>query len=244
MNGLASEREGLLRAVCANPDDSGARLVYADWLEDHGQPERAEFIRLQCRRVSGVCPCLYGVPDCPDPACQAAAARERELFDLLEADGEWGESFPGLSVYTLTALLARLLEEFSPYAGREYALAQHMNCPHVVVCRGFPMVLGCPADFWDAHGPALVCRHPLTSVRLTDRAPYAMDGQEADRWEWRGEALADGLVSCVLPFAFYSRLQPSPGPEFSAPYQGQEAAIRAASTACLAWARSQAASPA
>jgi uncharacterized protein (TIGR02996 family) len=39
----------LLAAMAAAPDDDTPRLVYADWLEENGQPERAELIRLQCR---------------------------------------------------------------------------------------------------------------------------------------------------------------------------------------------------
>ena len=42
-----NEREALLRAVCENPDDDTPRLVFADWLDEHDEPERAEFIRLQ-----------------------------------------------------------------------------------------------------------------------------------------------------------------------------------------------------
>jgi uncharacterized protein (TIGR02996 family) len=38
-----------LRGIVENLDDDGPRLVYADWLDDHGDPERAEFIRVQCR---------------------------------------------------------------------------------------------------------------------------------------------------------------------------------------------------
>lgn len=41
------EHDALLEAVLAAPDDDVPRLIYADWLEDRGQPERAEFIRLQ-----------------------------------------------------------------------------------------------------------------------------------------------------------------------------------------------------
>ncbi len=37
-----------LQAIVANPADTTRRLVYADWLEENGQPERAEFIRVQC----------------------------------------------------------------------------------------------------------------------------------------------------------------------------------------------------
>src|SRR2546430_151755 len=45
------EARDLLAAVCAAPEDDDPRLVYADWLEEHGQAQaqcaRAEFIRLQ-----------------------------------------------------------------------------------------------------------------------------------------------------------------------------------------------------
>ena len=36
-----------LRAICEQPADDAPRLIYADWLEEHGDPDRAEFIRLQ-----------------------------------------------------------------------------------------------------------------------------------------------------------------------------------------------------
>ena len=39
--------DAFLRAVLADPDDDAPRLVYADWLEERGDP-RGEFIRLQC----------------------------------------------------------------------------------------------------------------------------------------------------------------------------------------------------
>src|SRR5437764_549926 len=42
-----SDRLGLLQAILEAPDDDAPRLVYADWLEDHGDPEWAEFIRAQ-----------------------------------------------------------------------------------------------------------------------------------------------------------------------------------------------------
>jgi uncharacterized protein (TIGR02996 family) len=42
-----SDREALMRAICENPDDDTPRLVFADWLDEHGEPERAEFIRVQ-----------------------------------------------------------------------------------------------------------------------------------------------------------------------------------------------------
>src|SRR5262245_45374829 len=35
------------QAIRDEPADDGLRLIYADWLEENDQPDRAEFIRLQ-----------------------------------------------------------------------------------------------------------------------------------------------------------------------------------------------------
>jgi uncharacterized protein (TIGR02996 family) len=43
--------EPFLRAICADPEDDTVRLVYADWLDENGDPDRAEFIRLQIQRA-------------------------------------------------------------------------------------------------------------------------------------------------------------------------------------------------
>lgn len=42
-----------VRAICSAPEDDTPRLVYADWLEEHGQADRAEFVRLQIR-IAGI----------------------------------------------------------------------------------------------------------------------------------------------------------------------------------------------
>jgi uncharacterized protein (TIGR02996 family) len=42
-----SEENAFIQAVLADPDDDTVRLVFADWLEERGDP-RAEFIRVQC----------------------------------------------------------------------------------------------------------------------------------------------------------------------------------------------------
>ncbi len=58
-----------LQAVLDEPDDDAPRLIYADWLEEHGDP-RGEFIRVQCaltRLPLGV------------PARRELKARERHL---------------------------------------------------------------------------------------------------------------------------------------------------------------------
>ena len=48
--------DGFLLAIRDAPYDEGVRLIYADWLEEHGHPLRAAFLRLACdlrRRNSG-----------------------------------------------------------------------------------------------------------------------------------------------------------------------------------------------
>lgn len=44
---MASEREALYRAICAEPDDDTPRLVFADLLEEEGENIRAAFVRSQ-----------------------------------------------------------------------------------------------------------------------------------------------------------------------------------------------------
>ncbi len=44
---MTTER-AFLDDVREHPDDDVPRLVFADWLDDHGQGERADFIRVQC----------------------------------------------------------------------------------------------------------------------------------------------------------------------------------------------------
>ena len=43
-----TQRDAFLRAIREHPDDDTPRLVYADWLDEHGDADRAEFIRAQC----------------------------------------------------------------------------------------------------------------------------------------------------------------------------------------------------
>src|SRR5581483_4113131 len=66
--------DALLQAIIESPDDDTPRLVYADYLEEHGQTDRAEFIRVQLD--------LARLPDSPDSdeRREALAAREQALL--------------------------------------------------------------------------------------------------------------------------------------------------------------------
>jgi len=45
---LLSQHEAFLRAIFDAPEDDTPRLVYADFLQENGEEDRAEFIRLGC----------------------------------------------------------------------------------------------------------------------------------------------------------------------------------------------------
>ena len=66
-----------LAAALADPADDAPRLVYADWLDEYGQPDRATFLRLDCQ--------LSRHP-LADPRTPEVATRVRVLALTLDAD--------------------------------------------------------------------------------------------------------------------------------------------------------------
>jgi uncharacterized protein (TIGR02996 family) len=80
-----STGDALLQAIIDEPDDDSLRLIYADWLHDHGQPERAEFIRVEIdlhARVQGRRPFVV---NWLDPEYQRLSARRDELYQRHRA---------------------------------------------------------------------------------------------------------------------------------------------------------------
>jgi uncharacterized protein (TIGR02996 family) len=77
-----NQEDAFIADVIDHPDDEAPRLIFADWLEDHGQSERAEFIRTQIdsHRL-----------DVYDPRQIELAAREKAL--LKRFTSKW---MPGL----------------------------------------------------------------------------------------------------------------------------------------------------
>lgn len=81
----------LLAAILAAPDDDAPRLVYADWLEEHGEETRAEFIRMQinmarcrmCHRKDGT-----ERRDSYAAHCGRCVPGRRRVEDLLEAHAD------------------------------------------------------------------------------------------------------------------------------------------------------------
>jgi uncharacterized protein (TIGR02996 family) len=70
--------DGFIQSIIEDPEDDTPRLVYADWLEEYGCPERAEFIRVQIA--------LDRLPT-GDPSWASLRTREAELLDCHQR--EW-----------------------------------------------------------------------------------------------------------------------------------------------------------
>lgn len=73
-----SDRDALLAAILANPDEDTPRLMFADWLKENGDSDRGEFVRLQVEAA-------HAEPFSPSARPLAADAQR-----LLERHaGEW-----------------------------------------------------------------------------------------------------------------------------------------------------------
>jgi uncharacterized protein (TIGR02996 family) len=71
-------------AVCENPDDDTPRLVYADWLDEHDDPDRAAFIRLQCELAT----LADDSPRRREVAYLARQLEDRHAADWAPPDGQ------------------------------------------------------------------------------------------------------------------------------------------------------------
>lgn len=84
-----SDRAAFLNHIAAHPDADLPRLVFADWLDEQGDP-LGEFIRVQIELS-------YRQDKLGDEETQALLAREEELLELHRQRwmGTFGEPFPG-----------------------------------------------------------------------------------------------------------------------------------------------------
>lgn len=97
-----SDRAALLRHIIEHPDDDNARLVMADWFDENGEPERAEFVRLQVAIAQEDMAVDDGLPPTvttlsqdqpsPDPARQTRMQRMEDL--CLPHLYEWTADLP------------------------------------------------------------------------------------------------------------------------------------------------------
>jgi uncharacterized protein (TIGR02996 family) len=167
--GLVSETtvtdgDALIRSVLATPADDAPRLVYADWLEEQGRDEDAEFIRVQVELA-------------------------RLGFDgafHVDALGRL-QRLPG----HIERLQDRQLELWMGGRGRPdlpdelQTWAMYVHNPHgqsLRVRRGFVERIASFADVFFEVAAGLFAHQPVVQVRLIDLHPLAVhDGYLWDR---------------------------------------------------------------
>lgn len=216
-----TEQDAFLRSICEHPDDDAPRLIFADWLEERGQRDRAEFIRIQCELAKMKCdrkghhyPCRSRGPggaSGPFHTCHTLQKRERKLLMAY-----WAKWYPPIRVGVACRNLNRCrLPGFT-----------------IEFRRGFIESITCPCQQWLDHGPAILAACPtIREVRMSDKQPH----QVAEHWLWGDEMIGAGYAdrSCFLPPGIYARLV---GRFF---YESERQAVDALSQAALAYARNQ-----
>ena len=80
-NAAMTHADAFLQAILDAPDDDAPRLLFADWLDEQGDPDRAEFIRVQIALERRAPPGLR--------------RREQELLSLHES--EWAAPVQGMA---------------------------------------------------------------------------------------------------------------------------------------------------
>jgi uncharacterized protein (TIGR02996 family) len=82
---MSTDGDALLRAICEHPWEDTPRLVYADWLDENGQPERAAYIRL-----------AVAMEERLRQRRTIAPAQSERFGALREVEGEWLKELPKL----------------------------------------------------------------------------------------------------------------------------------------------------
>lgn len=164
-----TEREALLRAVLVDPADDLPRLVYADWLEENGEAERAVFIRCHVEEERLRHTHRHGHPG----GCRKCKL-VRRVCRWVESDGGgkavFRESFPGYvgAVW---------------YGGRSVMVdPADRRSTELEFVRGMVGHVSCTLAEWVRHGDSLVSANPVELVTLTDRRPHLEPATE--RWGW------------------------------------------------------------
>ena len=109
---MNADGKGLLAAICADPEDDTSRLVYADWLDEHGDCARAEALRMSVerRRLPDWEPRAWVLDARMERLCEKhQKAWDDELPKLV--DGGWATGRSGLVEHVRVHSPRALLEQ-------------------------------------------------------------------------------------------------------------------------------------
>jgi uncharacterized protein (TIGR02996 family) len=207
----------LLQAIREAPDDDAPRLVYADWLDEHGAPERAEFIRVcvELIRVRQAAAAARGLD-------RGLAARLDQLEDR-KADVFYRRRPAAVGPYPAgwRCLLAPPARDDPSYARRHTAGA-------IFLARGLGELVVAQADKWVARGDQILAAHPVREVRLAgEPAAVGLGGRRGVRGDPArrrftaaavdaagrpGEPPVAGLLRCRWPAVKTWQFFPAPDP--------------------------------
>lgn len=162
-----TDREPLLATILDRPDDDGPRLVCADWLEEQGESERAELIRVGCQLSTWDCNFKQtkeqpgwkhecGTDEKGFWLCHPLRSREREL--LKRHAQKW---FP------LDRAAVFSVWDDNNTATIRYETGQLNRGTNHGVRRGFVESVTCAAPDWLQHADAILAAHPVQAVTLT-----------------------------------------------------------------------------
>jgi uncharacterized protein (TIGR02996 family) len=142
----------LLRAILTNPEEDMPRLVLADWLEENGCPERAEFVRVQVELAR----------------LEATTELDDRGWPVYGHGGENGYCEACEPFERLRGRKAALLGLY--YGDWSAQLHQAIGCPQPHVhsfafdfARGFVAKLTCTAEAWRGYHERLYW-HPAQRV--------------------------------------------------------------------------------
>lgn len=195
---------GLLRAVLADPASDDSRLIYADWLEENGERDRAEFVRVQVELAKphrGIEKLIATVGHLVSPSA-VANMRQQAKPELVERERELWAGQAGVRICR-DGLRDKLEPRLAPLTDP--------TPPQCVYRRGFVDEIRLPLSAFLEHARDLFSRHPITTVVLTCREPYPDSiFAGASRW-WRGSAAELGYREDggFLPVELWDRL-PNP----------------------------------
>lgn len=238
MTQILTAGDALYAEILENPDDDTSRLIYADWLEEEGgQPERAEFIRVQVALTRGNFSCDQFMHSCGETLtleqlaklgcakCKPYATltlRERELWETATATGGWmiHPQFPPK------------VDDWLHHLIPQNSLSESKTVSMCVWRRGFPHTIRLPHDEFLQHGKAICPQHPIQRVELSDKRP------DEAWWWWRdgeGHYANNPAYICSAIFNCFNRpaILAMSGVEFDSPEQANDAI----SDACLLFAR-------
>jgi uncharacterized protein (TIGR02996 family) len=172
--------QGLLAAVLTEPDRDDLRLVYADALDESGDGERAEYIRLAIATEKGQgCRWEKQGRFCKAPYCFACIRRRGENGDCAPIRHYHKLARRKLALHENmgSTLWLEATDKISVWVwvnGRGNQIPPRR--PVVTFSRGFAHALECQGDDWLRVADTLTSLHPIQHVTLYTEPPYVESG--------------------------------------------------------------------